>query len=40
MFNRYQFFSTNKKYAKIKQMQNETNSVEYIFGKDELLVKL
>ena len=25
MFNRHQFFSTNKKYVKIKLMKNETN---------------
>ena len=25
MFNRHQFFSTNKQYVKIKQMQNEIN---------------
>ena len=25
MFNRQQFFSTNKQYVKIKLMQNETN---------------
>ena len=25
MLNRYQFFSTNKQYVKIKLMQNETN---------------
>ena len=25
MFNRHQFFYTNKKYLKIKLMQNETN---------------
>ena len=25
MFNRHQFFSTNKRYIKIKLMQNETN---------------
>ena len=25
MFNRHQFFSTNKQYVKIKLMQNETN---------------
>ena len=25
MFNRHQFFSTNKQYAKIKLMKNETN---------------
>ena len=25
MFNRHQFFSTNKQYLKIKLMQNETN---------------
>ena len=25
MFNRHQFFSTNKQYIKIKLMQNETN---------------
>ena len=25
MFNRHQFFSTNKHYVKIKMMQNETN---------------
>ena len=25
MFNRHQFFSTNKQYVKIKVMQNETN---------------
>ena len=25
MFNHHQFFSTNKQYAKIKLMQNETN---------------
>ena len=39
MFNRHQFFSTNKQYVKIKLMQNE-KSVEYFFDKDEILVKL
>ena len=31
MFNRRQFFSTNKQYLKIKLMQNETKSLEYYF---------
>ena len=31
MFNRHQFFFTNKQYVKIKLMQNETKSVEYFF---------
>ena len=40
MFNRHQFFfSTNKRYVKIKLMQNETN-LWSIFGKDEILLKL
>ena len=38
-FNRHQFFSTNKRYEKIKLIQNE-KSVEYFFGKDKILVKL
>ena len=40
MFNRDQFFSTNKQYVKIKLMQNETNLWSILFGKDEILVKL
>ena len=41
MFNRQQFFSTNKQYVKIKLMQNETNLWKFFFsGKDEILVKL
>ena len=39
MFNRHQFFSTNKQYVKIKLMQNETN-LWSIFGKDKMLVKV
>ena len=41
--NRHQFFPTHKQYVKIKLMQNGTKwdkSVEYLFGKDEILVKL
>ena len=37
MFNRHQFFSTNKHYVKIKLMQNQLG---YFFGEDEILVKL
>ena len=37
MFNRYQFFSTNKQYVK---MQNKTNRWSIFFGKDEILVRL
>ena len=40
MFNRHKFFSTNKQYAKIKLMQNETNLWSIFFCKDEILVKL
>ena len=40
MFNRHQFFSTNKQYVKIKLMQNETNLWSIFFGKSEILVKL
>ena len=42
MFNRHQFFSTNKQLVKIKLMQNETNlwSCCFVFGKDEIFVKL
>ena len=40
MFNRHQFFSTNKRYVKIKLMQNETNQWCIFFGKDKVLVKL
>ena len=40
IFNRYQFFSTNKQYVKIRLMQNETNRWSIFFGKDETLVKL
>ena len=40
MFNRDQFFSTNKQYIKIKLMQNETNLWNIFIGKDEILVKL
>ena len=39
MFNCHQFFSTNKRYLKIKLMQNETNRWS-IFCEDEILVKL
>ena len=39
MFNRHQFFSTNKQYVKIKLMKNETN-LWSILGKDEIFVKL
>ena len=39
MFNHHQFFFANKRYVKIKLMQNETN-LWSIFGKDEILVKL
>ena len=31
MFNRHHFFSTNKQYAKIKLMQNETNRCSIFF---------
>ena len=31
MFNRHQFFNTNKQYAKIKLMQNETNLWSFFF---------
>ena len=40
MFNRDQFFPTDKQYVKIKLMQNETNRRGIFFGKDEILVKL
>ena len=40
IFNRHQFFSTNKQYVKIKLMQNETNLWSIFFGKDEKLIKL
>ena len=40
MFNRHQFFYTNKQYVKIKLMQNETNLWSRFFGKDEILLKL
>ena len=40
VFNRHQFFSTNKQYVKIKLMQNETKRWSIFFGKDEILVKL
>ena len=40
MFNRHQFFYTNKQYVKIKMMQNETNLWSIFFGKDEILLKL
>ena len=38
--NKIQLLSINKQYVKIKLMQNETKSLEYFFGKDEILVKL
>ena len=37
MFNRHQFFSTNKQYVKITLMRQ---IVRLFFGKDEILVKL
>ena len=42
MFNRHQFFFTNKQYVKVKLMQNETNlrSIFFFFDKGEILVKL
>ena len=40
MFNRYQFFSTNKQYVNIKLMQDERNLWSIFFGKEEILVKL
>ena len=40
MFNRHQFFSTNKQYLRIKLMQNERNLWSTFFGKNEILVKL
>ena len=40
MFNGNQFFYTNKRYIKIKLMQNETNLWSIFFGKDKILVKL
>ena len=40
MFNRHQFFYTNKQYLKIKLMQNETSLWRSFFGKDEILLKL
>ena len=40
MFDRHQFFSTNKQYVKIKLMLNETNLWSTFFGKDEILLKL
>ena len=40
MFNRHQFFYTNKQYLKIKLIQNETNLWSSSFGKDEILLKL
>ena len=33
MFNRHQFFSTNKQHVKIKLMQNETNRWSIFFVK-------
>ena len=39
MFNRHQFFSTNKQYVKVKLMQNEINLWSIFIGKDEILVK-
>ena len=40
MFNRHQFFPTNKQYVKVKLMQNETNRWSIFFGKNEIFVKL
>ena len=40
IFNRHQFFSTDKQYVNIKLMQNKTNLWSSFFGKDEILVKL
>ena len=40
MFNRHQYFPTNKQYVKIKLMENKTNLCSICFGKDEILVKL
>ena len=41
MFNRHQLFSTSKQYLKIKLMRNETDrTLEYLFGEDEIFVKL
>ena len=36
MFNRHQFFSTNKQYVKIKLVQNETNMWSIFYGKNEI----
>ena len=35
MFNCHQFFSTNKRYKKIKLTQSETNLWSIFFGKDK-----
>ena len=40
MFNRHQFFYTNKPYVKSKLMQNETNIWSSFFGKHKILLKL
>ena len=40
IFNRRQFFSTNKQYVKIKLMQNERKLWSIFLGEDEILVKL
>ena len=37
MFNRHQFFSTNKQYLKIKLMQNETNLCSSFLVKTKYL---
>ena len=36
MFNRHQFFSTNKQYVKIKLMQNETNRWSILLVKTKI----
>ena len=36
MFNRHQFFSTNKQHVNIKLMQNETNLWSISFGKKNI----
>ena len=39
-FNRHQFYSTNKRYIKIKLMQNETNLWRICFGKGPFIYKV
>ena len=40
MFNRHQFFFTNKQYVKVKLVQNETNLWSIFFGKGEISLEL